>query len=467
MGKIGYLGIDVSKGYADFITLQANKEVIEKAFRLYDVTEGHRQLEKIIDGLFDKGFQEVYCGVESTGGYENNWVNYLQQLGRSKPVMVARINPKGVKSLGEAGLTRTITDSVSAHNIALYLIDFHHKLHFLQPSQSSKAYSDGRKHDSYIRMLKKQNNQLGNQLEKILYQEASPLMCYCRHGFPTWLLQLLEKYPSVQLIRKAGVKKLSAIKGISDEKAAAVLRKIDTLPSTTTSHISSIIQSTVKQILHLTTEKATQKAALISRFKNDAGAILLQSIKGVGEQSAVEILIEIEDINRFDSAKKLTAYFGTHPMYKQSGDGTWGNHMSKKGRAEIRGVLYMCCLTAIRKDALFKAKYAQARANGKNHFSAMGVVINKMLRIVYGVLKTKTAYNIETDYKNQQNALAQQKQKEQKQVEEKKEKQTMLERYNTAEQSDLPISKRHQKRRGKVLSFKLKNIQDHLPLEQT
>lgn len=447
MSKIGFLGIDVSKGYSDFITLQSDKEIVERAFRLYDVAEGYQQLEKIIDGLFNKGFEKIYCGVESTGGYENNWVKYLQELGKSKAVMVARINPKGVKALGEAGLTRTITDSVSAQNIALYLINFHNKIHYLQPSQTTEAYTDGRKHDSFIRMLKKQKNQLGNQLEKILYQELSVLMCYCRHGFPTWLLMLLQKYPGVEIIKKAGYKKLCKINGISSDKAIALIKKISSLHNPTSGHISSIIQSTVNQILHLDTSIKAQKADLINRFKNEPDAVLLQSITGVGEQSGVEILIEIEDVNRFETSKKLTAYFGTHPIYRQSGDGTWGNHMSKKGRSEIRGILYMSCMTAIRHDAMFKTRYAKARAEGKNHFSAMGVVMNKMLRIIFGVLKNKTKYSIETDQKNQQNAKAKQKQNEQNQAEEKKGKQITLERFNDTLPENLPISNRHAKKK--------------------
>jgi transposase len=447
MSKIGYLGIDVSKGYSDFLILNSSKEVVEPPFRLYDVVEGQQQLGKILDGLFRKGFEQIYCGVESTGGYENNWVNYLQELGKTKAVQIARINPKGVKSLGEAALTRTITDSVSAQNIAFYLIDFHHKIHYLQSSQGTKLYLDGRKHNSFIRMLKKQKNQLGNQLEKILYQELSVLMCYCRHGFPLWLLRLLEKYPGVELMKKAGEKKLSKIKGISNEKAIALIKKLSSLDNPTSNHISSIIKGTVRQILQLDELIDEQKADLLGRFKNEPDVILLTSITGVGEQSAVEILIEIEDVNRFEAAKSLIAYFGTHPMWKQSGDGTWGNHMSKKGRSEIRGVLYMCCMTAIRYDEMFKSKYAAARAQGKNHYSAMGVVMNKMLRIIFGVLKTKTKYNIEVDHKNQQNAKAKQKQKEQMQAEEKKEKSTKLERYNDTVQENLPVSNRHAKRK--------------------
>jgi transposase len=401
-----YVGIDASKGYSDFIVLQQNKEVAEQAFRLYDVSEGYNQLDKLLDSWVKKGYDHIYCGVESTGGYENNWVNYLQQVSTKKPVSIVRLNPKGVKSLGEAALRRTVTDSISAENIALYLIDFHHKIHYLQPSLTSRAFVEGRKHNSFIRMLKKQYNQLGNQLEKHLYEHFSPLMCYCRHGQPVWLLRLLEKYPSVVMIKKAGCAKVSKIKGISVDKANSIFEKL--VP--------------VK-------------------------VILLTSITGIGEQSAVEIIVEIEDINRFENAKKIGAYFGIHPMWKQSGDGTWGNHMSKKGRAEIRAVLYMCCMSAIRHDEMFKTIYSKARSNGKNHFSAMGVVMNKMLRIIYGVLKNRTEYNRETDYKNQQQAKEKQAAIEKEAKDLKKEKQTRLERFNDADNKTTPVSKRHAKKK--------------------
>lgn len=38
-----YLGIDVSKGYADFTILNQKKEVVEDNFQLDDTFEGHNQ----------------------------------------------------------------------------------------------------------------------------------------------------------------------------------------------------------------------------------------------------------------------------------------------------------------------------------------------------------------------------------------------------------------------------------------
>jgi transposase len=449
MSNYGYLGIDISKGYADLYVTRSDKQQVESTFRLYDVPDGHQQLGKLIDKwLFHQKFETLFCGVESTGGYENNWVNYLQEFSASRPIKITRLNAQGVKSLSDAALKRTITDSVSAENIAMYLIDFHHKIRWID-SSSAKVYSDGRRHNSFIRMLKKQRIQLSNQLEKLLYQEFSPLLCYCRHGIPGWLLSLLEKYPTQGAIKKAGTSKLIKIKGITEDKAVALINKIRPGLQITSSHIGAVIKSTASQILMLETSIKAEKNSLIKRFKGTSEVTLLTSICGLGEQSAVEILIEIEDINRFEDAKKLSAYFGLHPVFKQSGDGKWGNHMSKKGRSEIRAVLYMSGMTAIRYSDLFKRIYANARAKGKNHFNAMGVVMHKLLRIIFGVLKHKLPFDGGKDADNQDKAKEKQKEKEAEARHTKKERSVRLERYNQVDLATSPISKRHAKRRRK------------------
>ena len=450
MGNHGYLGIDVSKGYADLFITGASKQPLEPTFRLYDVPESHRQLGDLIDKwLSQEKFDTLFCGVESTGGYENNWVNYLQDLSAHRPLMVTRLNAQGVKSLSDAALKRTITDSVSAENIAMYLIDFHHKIRWLEASLSTQVYRDGRRHNTFIRMLKKQRIQLSNQLEKLLYQEFSPLLCYCRHGIPGWFLSLLEKYPTQQAIKKAGPSKLAKITGVTLDKALALTKKIEPELRPTSSHMGDVIKSTAVQILSLEATIKTQKAGLIKRFKGLQDVELLTSITGIGEQSAVEILLEIEDINRFDDAKKLSAYFGLHPVFKQSGDGKWGNHMSKKGRSDIRSVLFMSSLTAIRYSDLFKRIYANARAKGKNHFNAMGVVMHKLLRVVFGVLKHRLPFDVAKDADNQDKAKEKQKEKEAEATQSKKEQSVKLQRYNQADMTESPISKRHAKRQKK------------------
>ena len=73
-----YLGADVSKGYADFVILDSNKQPIKDNFQLDDTFAGHCHL---YDGLHEFYINhpgsKIYAAVESTGGYENNWFNSL------------------------------------------------------------------------------------------------------------------------------------------------------------------------------------------------------------------------------------------------------------------------------------------------------------------------------------------------------------------------------------------------------
>jgi transposase len=63
---------------------------------------------------------------------------------------------------------------------------------------------------------------------------------------------------------------------------------------------------------------------------------LLKTIPGISDDSAIGLMLEIQSINRFSSAKKLASFFGLHPVFKTSGDGTSGIRMSKQGRKEPR-----------------------------------------------------------------------------------------------------------------------------------
>lgn len=203
MNEKAFLGIDVSKGYADFLLLNIHGKIVEQPFQLADNKEGKLQLKALINDWMGAGITELYCGVESTGGYESNWFRLLKQLSKQKEgnVFVSRLNPKAVKSVGEASLRRIITDAVSAHSIALYLLKFPEKVDYSNAGQElQNACKYGRQHYTYIRMLQKQKVQLPNQLEKLIYQYFSEIMVYCRHGIPVWILNLLIKYPNAQAL---------------------------------------------------------------------------------------------------------------------------------------------------------------------------------------------------------------------------------------------------------------------------
>src|SRR5688572_14244271 len=402
MENKAFLGIDVSKGYADFLLLGANKKPLDDSFRLYDTPHDRKQLKAIIIKWFAAGINCLHCGVESTGGYENNWYAFIKQLSSEFNIHVARLNARGVKAVSDAALKRTITDAVSAENIAVYLISFPEKVKYaiVRTHSLETEFKEGRQHYTYIKMQQKQKVQLVNQLEKLLYQYFGEVLVYCRHGIPGWLLRMLTKYPCSAAVVKAGPERITAIKGISAAKAESLWTKASSSDQQAGIRIQHVIQMTSREILHKEELLSSEKQLLAKGMKDNEDVKLVDSIPGVGLDSAVPLVLEIETVNRFELCKQLVSNFGVHPTFKQSGDGTWGKHMSKKGPGEVRAILYMCCLTAIRTNDLFKQLYARFRTKGMNHYQAIGVVMHKMLRIIYGVLKNKSAFNAEIDKKN-------------------------------------------------------------------
>lgn len=243
------------------------------------------------------------------------------------------------------------------------------------------------------------------------------------------------------MVRKAGVAKVSAIKNIGEDKASAIVSKASESTQEVSTHIGHIIMVTSKEILHKVTLIREEKEYLSDLHKDTEEVKLISSIPGVGIDSAIAIALEIENIDRFETAKKLSSFFGVHPTYKQSGDGLWGNYMSKKGRSEIRGVLYMAALASIRYNPLLKQVYARFRAKGMKHYQAMGVVMHKLLRLIYGILKSKKPFCAETDEKNKEISAAKQKQNEQKSKEDNKVNKQKKHRFQEIT-SEAPISRR-------------------------
>ena len=409
MQRKGYLGIDVSKGYSDFVLLDGQCNVLEDYFQLSDTSSGRQQLKKLIEKWKEEGLEELYCGVESTGGYENNWHCFLKGLQASGALWVSRLNAKAVKSVSDASLRRTITDIVSATSIASYLAKFPEKVDYgIEARPGEEHFKEGRQFLTSIRMWTKQKVQLGNQLEKLLYQNLPELLVYCRNGTPSWLLKILVKYPSPGSIKKAGQAKIAKIKGVSIEKAQAILKKLEQSGQQTSAALQQLISMTATEVLHHQELAASGKSYLNELYKDDPSVKLLCEIKGVGLDSAVSIVLELENVHRFENSKKVASFFGVHPAFKQSGDGFWGNHMSKKGRSNVRSVLYMAAMSSVRYNPMFKTLYARFRSKGMKHNQAIGVVMHKMLRVIYGMLKSGRPFDPETEKIHREEAAAKQ-----------------------------------------------------------
>lgn len=130
---------------------------------------------------------------------------------------------------------------------------------------------------------------------------------------------------------------------------------------------------------------------------------LLKTISGVGDNIAPTLCAEIGDIKRFKSAKQLVAYCGIDPSVKQSGNFTGTrNKLTKRGSPFVRQALYIAATVAVRKDINGNCvnpvlyEYYQKKLANKTKKQALGAVMNKLVRIIYSVLKNQKPFVIIT-----------------------------------------------------------------------
>lgn len=116
---------------------------------------------------------------------------------------------------------------------------------------------------------------------------------------------------------------------------------------------------------------------------------LLTTIIGIADHTATLVLAEIGNLSQFQSARQLAAFAGLTPQEFTSGSSVNGKtRLCKIGNAHLRKALYFPALSAIRYCPEIQAFRARLLDAGKNKMQAIGAVMHKLIRIIYGVLKS-------------------------------------------------------------------------------
>ena len=394
-----FFGIDASKGYSNFVMLDSLKRCVEDDLQLDDTFEGHQKLYSILSEFCVRNPKaNIFAAIESTGGYENNWFDALVRFQTHLPIRTARLNPCGVYNNSRAELNRNITDKISAENVAKYMIEHPEKVQYRQQDPLAPL----RKQWGFVKMLKKQKTQMLNQLESNLYTANPEILAYCKDHTPAWVLSLLQRYPTASKLAKAKKSSVSLIPYVTPQKAKKLVETAkQSVASATDETTSQIIKATVQQIRQLSKTIDDQTKAMANKCSIPE-VELLKTFIGIGNDSAVGLILEIGSIERFKRAKHLASFFGLHPVYKKSGDGSWGFHMSKKGRIVPRQILYMVAMVAIQSNPLIREIYEKHTEKGMKKKAALGVCMHKIIRIIYGMLKHNKPFNPEIDRKNRE-----------------------------------------------------------------
>ena len=166
----------------------------------------------------------------------------------------------------------------------------------------------------------------------------------------------------------------------------------------TVSKDNKFLKASLKRTVRmLEKETARVEKALESLMKEDEAMSqqldLTRTIPGVGEVLSKTLTVELGDLSQYASGKAMTAIVGLVPYEKSSGTSVRGKKKKRRrGKERVRAVLYMAAMSAFRHPDW--ADWIEKRqSNGKTGMKLVVAVMDKLLRICFGVAKSGLPYD--------------------------------------------------------------------------
>jgi transposase len=123
----------------------------------------------------------------------------------------------------------------------------------------------------------------------------------------------------------------------------------------------------------------------------------LLSMTSMKAPTVALFLAEVGDPKRYRTAAQWVKLAGIQPVPNTSGRKQRSKTpMSHHGRARLRTLLYFTCLRLVQQDPHFAQLYSDLRRRSKNSLTGMqaiGVLMNKLLHILWALAKNQTFYN--------------------------------------------------------------------------
>ena len=118
---------------------------------------------------------------------------------------------------------------------------------------------------------------------------------------------------------------------------------------------------------------------------------LLISMPGIGVLTAMMLLTELEDINRFKTFEDLSSYVGLVPSTSSSGENDIDNGITPRRNGRLRSALIESSWVAIRSDPALLSSY-QSLTKRMPGNRAIVRIAKKLLRRLTHVLRNKSRY---------------------------------------------------------------------------
>jgi len=384
------VGIDVAKRSHEVILLDDAGEARGKPF---SIPNSHAGLSRLIDRVEQANpeQQPVVFGLEATSHYWLALYSHLRKCGHE----VIALNPLRTSAYRRLQIRPVKNDRRDARCIAEVLR--------LEPIVRTTLASDavlGLRHLSRLRS--EMVDQIADQKRRVvgvLDQVFPEFETLFSDIFGTTAAALLQEHPTPEEMAELDLDQLTSLlhkhsRGRFGRAKAEQIQEAARTSFGVTLALDALtagLQMLLVQICFLQEQVAELEERIAGYLEQVPQH--LTSIPGIGSVLAAAILGEIGDIRRFKNGSALVAFAGIDPRVFQTGQFVArSTRMSKRGSRYLRRAVWQAAQVAARDDPALKPAYEEKRRAGKHHFAAVGAVANKLVHIIYAVLRDNKPY---------------------------------------------------------------------------
>lgn len=396
------VGVDIAKRtqWARFVDCRGIEH--SKAVKFDNDKSGFNKiLTKIYEICNNENFEKVVVGMEPTGHYWKAFANFISNQDKITTVLVNPYHTKKAKELDDNSQTKS--DKKDALTIARLVKDGR----YFDMYMPHDIYAELRVLGTTRISMNKRKKAVENSITAVLDEYFPEFTKVFKKPFMGKAsMQILKICPFPKFIKELGingvlaeikkaVKKTVGIKKATElYNAAKESIGVDYGENSAKYKINSLVEELEllnKQLDDM--EKEMEKAL----YRTGIAEYLL-SIKGVGIVSLAMCLGETGDPLRFEDARQMQRLAGYNLVEDSSGKNKSGTCISKRGRKNLRCVLYQMAMTMVATNEEMKQlyKYLKTRENNPlKKMQALVVISKKILTLIYTLSKKKEYYKSE------------------------------------------------------------------------
>jgi transposase len=121
---------------------------------------------------------------------------------------------------------------------------------------------------------------------------------------------------------------------------------------------------------------------------------LLQSVPGIGQLTAIRLVLELGDVRRFGRKEEFAPFLGLVPSDYSSGEQDHKGHITKQGNRHVRWWLIESAWIAIRHDPVLLEKYKNVISHTGSAKKAIVAVARKLAMKLRAVLLSGEPYQV-------------------------------------------------------------------------